>query len=404
MSSFIQMRDLLSLILILCMALPTGAETCLSPFIRVLDRAEKYLYVWSVDADQKDSDFLAVVDVDIASPTYGEVIARVDVNSKGNEPHHMGYTDDRTRIFANSLFSSRVFVFDVAGDPARPRLIKTIENFAELTGLSGPHTSYAIPGRMLIASLGAADGGLPAGIAEFTNDGIYVRTIRFDAATPYGYDIAIKPEINRMVTSSFTPLRNYSKPFAQFDLNDFSNHVLIWDFKTRELVQVGQTDKAPLEVRWARLPGHNYGFTNCALGNSLWMWKQNDDGSFDFKKVADTGALPVDLRQTADDRYLFVSNFLSHEIQQFDISDPEHPKLVSTVVPGLHPNMMHLTYDGKRLYVTNSLLSTIDYGADRFWVRLVRIGPDGMKLDPFFNVDFSSFPTGPARPHDMLLN
>ncbi len=404
MHSVIRLREFLSLLLVLTVAVSTGAETCLSPFIRVLDRPEKYLYVWSVDANQKHNDFLAVVDVDIASPTYAQVIAQVDVGSKGNEPHHMGFTDDRTRIFANSLFSNRVFIFDVATDPARPRLLRTIENFKELTGLSGPHTSYAIPGRVLIASLGAAEGGLPAGIAEFINDGTYVRTIRFDTVSPYGYDIAIKPEINRMVTSSFTPPRNYFKPFAQFDPNDFSNHVLIWDFKTRKVVQVGETDKAPLEVRWARLPGHNYGFTNCALGNSLWMWKQKGDGTFEFKKVADTGALPVDLRQTADDRYLFVSNFLSHEIQQFDITDPERPKLVSTVVPGLHPNMMHLTYDGKRLYVTNSLLSTIDYGAPRFWVRLVRVGPDGMKLDPFFNVDFSNFSTGPARPHDMLLN
>jgi selenium-binding protein 1 len=399
-----RLRGFLSLLLVLAVAVSTGAETCLSPFVRVLDRPEKYLYVWSVDAGQRNNDFLAVVDVDIASPTYGQVIARVDVGSKGNEPHHMGFTDDRTRIFANSLFSSRIFIFDVANDPGRPRLIRTIDNFKELTGLSGPHTSYGIPGRMLIAALGSADGGLPAGIAEFTNDGSYVRTIRFDSATPYGYDIAIKPEINRMVTSSFTPLRNYSRPFAQFDMKDFSNRVLIWDFKTRQVVQVGETDPAPLELRWARRPGHNYGFTNCLLGNSLWMWKQKPDASFEFKKVADTGALPVDLRQTADDHYLFVSNFLSHEIQQFDITDPEHPKLVSTVVPGLHPNMMHLTSDGKRLYVTNSLLSTVDYGANRFWVRLVRVGPDGMKLDPFFNVDFSNFPTGPARPHDMLLN
>jgi hypothetical protein len=31
-------------------------------------------------------------------------------------------------------------------------------------------------------------------------------------------------------------------------------------------------------------------------------------------------------------------------------------------------------------------------------------GPDGMKMDPFFNVDLSQLPTGPARPHDMLVD
>jgi selenium-binding protein 1 len=66
--------------------------------------------------------------------------------------------------------------------------------------------------------------------------------------------------------------------------------------------------------------------------------------------------------------------------------------------------MMHVTYDGKRMYVTNSVSSTYDYGAENFWVRLIRIGPDGkMKMDPFFNVDFTNLPTGPARTHDMLL-
>ena len=64
--------------------------------------------------------------------------------------------------------------------------------------------------------------------------------------------------------------------------------------------------------------------------------------------------------------------------------------------------MMHVTLDGKRMYISNSLLSTMDQ-AGRFWVRLAHIGPDGVKLDPFFNVDLGKLPTGPARGHDMLL-
>jgi selenium-binding protein 1 len=66
-------------------------------------------------------------------------------------------------------------------------------------------------------------------------------------------------------------------------------------------------------------------------------------------------------------------------------------------------DMMHVTGDGKRMYVTNSLLSTLDHSG-RFYVRLIHIGPDGMKVDPFFNVDLNKLPTGPARGHDMLIN
>jgi methanethiol oxidase len=66
-------------------------------------------------------------------------------------------------------------------------------------------------------------------------------------------------------------------------------------------------------------------------------------------------------------------------------------------------DMMHLTGDGKRMYVSNSLLSTLNHSG-RFYVSLVHIGPDGMKVDPFFNIDLNKLPTGPARGHDILLN
>ena len=85
------------------------------------------------------------------------------------------------------------------------------------------------------------------------------------------------------------------------------------------------------------------------------------------------------------------------------VSSIAEVQLVSTAKPGTQPNMMHVTGDGKRMYVSNSLLSTLDRDG-KFWVRLIRIGPDGMTVDPSFDVDLNHFPTGPARGHDMLLN
>src|SRR5690349_16928820 len=38
------------------------AETCPSPYVKRLDRPEKYLYLFCVDADAKDNDFVAVID------------------------------------------------------------------------------------------------------------------------------------------------------------------------------------------------------------------------------------------------------------------------------------------------------------------------------------------------------
>src|SRR5881296_3887449 len=78
---------------------PAPAETCLSPFVKRLDRPEKYLYVFCVDADARDNDFLAVIDVAPESATYGTVLYQLDLGARGNETHHFGFTDDRTHIW-----------------------------------------------------------------------------------------------------------------------------------------------------------------------------------------------------------------------------------------------------------------------------------------------------------------
>jgi selenium-binding protein 1 len=379
------------------------AETCLSPFVKRLDRPEKYLYVFCVDADAKDNDFLIVIDVDLESPRYGKIIHQLDLGSSGNETHHFGYTDDRTHIWGCSLFSSRIFLIDVAGDPAKPKLEKVLEDVPGTTGFTGPHSPYALPGRMLLSFLGGKDGKLPAGLAEFYNDGTFLRRFELPADAPYMYDVAVKPELSRMVTSSFTPLDNYRKPQAQMDFKNFGKELLVWDFRDRKVIARLTTGLAPLECRWALKENANHGFTNCALDDSIWVWEGNKSGAYSARKLCTTGKMPADLRQSPDDGFLYVSCFGSNEIQQWNVSDLTKPRLASTVVPGVQPNMMHLTGDGKRMYVTNSLLSTLDRSGT-FWVRLIHVGPDGLKMDPFFNVDLNKFSTGPARGHDMLLN
>jgi selenium-binding protein 1 len=377
------------------------AETCLSPFVKRLDRPEKYLYVYCVDADAKDNDFLAVIDVQQGSKTYAKIIHQLDLGSAGNETHHFGFTDDRTHLWGLTLFSNRVFLIDVASDPARPKLVKTIDDIGEKAGFSSPHTAYALPGRMLIAFLSGKDGALPTGLAEFTNDGQFIRKIDMPEGSPYGYDVAIKPDLNRMVTSGFTYYQNYKNPLAKMDFKKFGDELLVWDFRERKVLTKLKTGGAPLECRWS-LKG-NHGFTNCALDNSIWVWEGSEDGKYSARKLCDVGKLPADLRQTPDDRFLFVSCFASDEIQQWDVSDLKNPKLHSTLRPGVQPNMMHVTGDGKRMYITNSLLSTMDRSED-FWVKRATITPTGMKLDADFHVDLTKLKTGPARGHDMLVN
>lgn len=107
------------------------------------------------------------------------------------------------------------------------------------------------------------------------------------------------------------------------------------------------------------------------------------------------------MRVSYDNRYLYVSLWGGGKVQQYDIANPKSPTLVSEV-PIPQPNMMKLSPDSRRLYVTNSILSSLD-GNVQFGTWLIQVGPGGMKMNQSFKPDFMSFPTGPAGAHDMLL-
>ena len=130
-------------------------ETCSSPYLARIDGQEEFVYVWTlgVEGMGDGSDKLVTVDVKPGSPTYGKVVSSSSVDGR-NEAHHGGFTDDRRQLWLAGLESSRVFIFDVHTDPAKPKLTKTIDNFAETTGGAvGPHGAYALPGRVLIPCL-----------------------------------------------------------------------------------------------------------------------------------------------------------------------------------------------------------------------------------------------------------
>jgi selenium-binding protein 1 len=394
--------------LTLAAGFPAGdvsAETCLSPYIKGLKQPEKVMYLWSLPATPNGGpDFLAVIDVNLASATYGKIIKKIFVDTAGNEAHHIGYTDDRTKIWAASLNSNRLFIFDVM-DPMNPRLARTIDDVAKVTGLSGPHTPYAIPGRILVSMASGPDGSGPGGIAEFTNDGEFVAS---HMTNNHPYETVVKPEFNRMITSSWFPQKTFMASLDKWNPADWSNPntMLVWDLKSRKVIQTLTGEPVNLAARWMLKPNAKYGYNISNAGNSIWMFKMQDDGTFSYKKVASTGegCGPADLRQSPDDKYLYLSCFVSSEIQAWDISDPEKPRLHDTVQGIVQPNMMHMTFDGRRLYFTNSAISSIDY-SPRYSLQLIQVGPDGrMKLDPNFKIDFTKAPDGPARPHDMLLN
>src|SRR5438270_12558719 len=130
-------------------SLAAADETCNSPYIgNLIKGQEDYLYVWALGEKGlgDGSDKLVTIDTKPGSAKYGKVIHKVSVGSRG-EAHHMGLTDDRRFLWAGGLDDSKIYVFDIAENPARPRLVKTIADPPAKTGQLGPHTFYALHGR-----------------------------------------------------------------------------------------------------------------------------------------------------------------------------------------------------------------------------------------------------------------
>jgi selenium-binding protein 1 len=401
-------------------------ETCSSPYLARIDGQEEFIYVWTLGVEGlgDGADKLVTVDVKPGSATYGKVVSSTSVEGR-NEAHHEGFTDDRRQLWAAGLDTSRIFIFDVHSDPAKPKLVKTIDNFEKTTGGAiGPHGAYPLPGRVLIPCLsnGKDKGGTTA-LVEYGNDGNYIAThwmpTKEDArgatnanlADGYGYDVRVLPRQNVLLTSSFTGWNNYTMDFGKMTadpeaMKHFGNTMVMWDFHTRQPKKVFAVPGAPLEIRWAWGDKHNYAFTATALTSKLWLVYADDKGEWQAKEVAPIsdikgGVLPVDISLSADDKTLFVSCFGDGKCRVFDVSDPHHPRQIYEKQIGKQVNMVSQSWDGKRVYFTSSLLANWDKkGADNDQF-LRAYSWDGKELKPQFDLDFTALKLG--RAHHMLF-
>jgi methanethiol oxidase len=399
-------------------------ETCNSPYLaKLIKGQEDYVHVWTLGVEGMGDgrDKLVTIDANPKSKTYGKVVSKVSVKgAPRGEAHHMGFTDDRRYLWAGGLEDSRIHVFDVGTNPAKPRLVRTITDYASQGGYVGPHTFYALPGRMLIAGLSnAKDKGGVTGMATYNNAGKLIAKHDMPTADVggvkgdgYGYDIAINPGKNAMLTSSFTGYKNYMRPLGELikdgeAMKNFGNTMVLWDLKAMKPQQVFAVPGAPLEIRWSLKEGDNWAITATALTSKLWLVKAGADGKYAAKEVATIGdpakiPLPVDISITNDGKGLWVNTFMDGMTRYFDLTDPEAPKEVYSKQTGKQVNMVSQSWDGKRVYVTSSLLDKWDKGgADN--EQFMRVfNWDGKALTMAFEVDFAKEKLG--RAHHMKFS
>jgi selenium-binding protein 1 len=392
-------------------------ETCNSPYIaKLINGQEDYVYVWTLGVEGVGDgiDKLVTVDVHPKSKSYGKVIHSVSVGSRG-EAHHMGFTDDRRFLWAGGLSDSKIYVFDIATDPAKPRLTNTIKDLSDKTGYIGPHTYYALPGRMLVQALSnAKDKGGVTGMALYNNKGAFITSYAMPAeggGDGYGYDLAVNPRKNVLLTSSFTGHANYMRPLGELIKDEqamkrFGNTMVLWDLKAMKPKKIFSVPGAPLEIRWSLNSGDNWAVAATALTSKIWLIKQDSKGEWQAKDVATIGdpakiPLPVDISITRNGKGLWVNTFMDGKTRYFDLSNPEAPKQSYEKVTGKQVNMISQSWDGKRVYITSSLLANWDKGGSDNEQFLRGFTWDGKELKQVFEVDFTKEKLG--RAHHMKL-
>jgi selenium-binding protein 1 len=392
---------------------------------------ERYLYVSAISQSKTDPDFIAVIGADPRRPDFGKIVNRIDMPNIGDELHHFGYSSDHKRLLVPGLFSSRIYVFDIKGD-GRTMTLRTVnDQLAAESGYAVPHGVMQMdPGRAMVTMIGAANASTqPGGIVEINDKtGAFVGDFGPGpnrgpgrADPKYMYDFESLPAANRGISTTFGPPALCAKGI---DPSCLGGEVAVWDLRRQTVIQTADlgAHSGALMVHWIERPGVRRAFINTPGTSAIWLAEDdNGDGVYAFHQVLgpqDGLQLPVDMLPSFGDKYLYVSNWFGNTVQQFDITDPFHPVLKATVsVP--HPNMLRLSHDNRRLYVTNSLLTPWDndpaFGGPRnndYGIWLFKVGASGgltpYKADGSAWVSFANVrkknTTGPAGPHLILFD
>ncbi|ABK74613.1 selenium-binding protein SBP56-related protein [Mycolicibacterium smegmatis] len=326
---------------------------------------------------------------------------------------------ERRYLLVPGLRSSATYVLDTKPDPRHPMITHTIDatELAAKAGYSRPHTVHCGPDGIFMSALGGANGADgPGGVALIDHN-------TFEVIGPweidrgpqlFAYDVWWHRDFDTVITSEWAAPSMIEDGLDPADLlgHRFGHHVDFWSMSERKLTQrvdLGEQHQMVLELRPAHHPSHPWGFVNSVISTedlsaSVWLWhKDGEQWAVDEvinipAEPADADELPPLLRSFAaapplvsdidlsvDDRWLYVSCWGTGELKQFDVSDPFHPRETASVrlggmvrhephpaAPDLAlaggPQMVEISRDGRRVYLTNSLYSAWD---DTFY-------PDGV--------------------------
>ncbi|KAG5671211.1 hypothetical protein PVAND_001422 [Polypedilum vanderplanki] len=422
---------------------------------------EKGDYLSVVDVDPESQTYCQVIHRAF-SEAKGQEFHHMGWNTCSSR--HCCQNTKRNKLILPCLNSDAIYVFDVEYNLKKPKIHKV--NYGEMLrshDVSAPHTVHCLPsGNLMISTLGDKDGNAKGDFILLDKNFDVIGTWSKDKKALCGYDFWYQPYFDVLIGTEWGAPKLFRKEFsisAMQSTRDFGQRLNVYSYNDGTLldtIDLGMEGKLPLEIRFLHNPKRCEGFVGCAFYSNMFYFYKKDpkDEKFTVKKVIDVPAkkvegwympelygMMVDLVISLDDRFLYFSNWFHGDVRQYDISDPLNPRMTGQIFLGgmIHkgtdlkliedeelkvqpearfikgrqifggPQMLQLSLDGKRLYVSNSFYSPWDKMLYPDLVKngstIVQIDIDttngGMTLNENFLVDFGKEPNGPVLAHEM---
>ena len=195
---------------------------------------------------------------------------------------------------------------------------------------------------------------------------------------------------------------------------DLRGSVRVWNFSERKILRTIALPNPAGTIDVKLIPDDNRAraYTAGMIDDKLYLVDTRAGtmrSVFDFSTIAQ-GGWPQLMRMTRDGKRLFVSMNTAGKIVMFDTTNPERPRVLKILDLGAAsgPHYIALTEDEKRLVISDYFLNEDDAGkvhaeGDHL-VHVAKVTNRDLVLDPRFQLDFNTaFSTGPARPHGLAF-
>ncbi len=357
----------------MCRLLAAAVIACAACRAETSPPPGEYLFVWAGDSAAKASDFLAVIDAAPSSRQYGSVVASLPTGVPATHPHHTEAELAANRhLLANGFGAGHTWLFDLSV----PREPKILTSFGDAAGFSHPHTYVRLAnGNVLATFQYKADstaatpmhghGATPGGGAEHTTGGLVEMDERGAVIRSRSASDSAIPDRN-IFPYSVLPIATLDRAVSTTTDMDEANKAA-----TSEWVQLWRLSDLTLLRSIALHPGprgdeHRFSGEPRLLpdGKSVYIHTFNcglylvrgvdgDQPTSTFVKAFEGKNCGVPVLtghywlQTVPD---------AHALVALDITDPEHPREVSSLKLGddEQPHWIAIDSAGRRVVLNSA--------------------------------------------------